>query len=190
MITDPRAGSPQAKQLQGMECKPTHQQIIGLKLYWARPYPPEQDPVFPMPVPSIRKLTQALLSLIHQRADRRSKKKHSLTAAKTTTILQKVNHNEKAESYVPDEGIRYSPRKPTELSGNRQPSKKIIQNNDSEDDPRSQEKNGGKDWEDARNVYRRPRRTKEQTEMNNTLEGINSRITEAEQINDLGDRMV
>ena len=98
-----------------------------------------------MPVPSIKNLTQALLSLIHQRADRRSKKKHSLTAAKSTTILQKVNHNEKAESYVPDEGIRYSPRKTTELSGNRQPSKKIIQNNDSEDDPGSQEKNGGKD---------------------------------------------
>ena len=43
-----------------------------------------------------------------------------------------------------------------------------------------------------RNVYQRPRRTKEQkTEMNNTLEGINSRIIEAEeQINDLEDRMV
>ena len=29
-----------------------------------------------------------------------------------------------------------------------------------------------------------------QTEMNNTLEGIHSRITEAEQINNLEDRMV
>ena len=49
-------------------------------------------------------------------------------------------------------------------------------------------KNNG---EDARNVYRRPRRTEEQTEMNNTLEEINSRITETEeQINDLEDRMV
>jgi len=45
------------------------------------------------------------LSLIHQRADR-SKKKHSPTEAKTKTILQNVNHNEKAESYVPDEGTR------------------------------------------------------------------------------------
>ena len=44
------------------------------------------------------------VSLIHQRADRRSKKKHSLTVAKTKTILWKVNHNEKAESYIPDEG--------------------------------------------------------------------------------------
>ena len=40
-------------------------------------------------------------------------------------------------------------------------------------------------------VYQRPRRTKEQTEMNNTLEGINSRISEAEEwINDLENRMV
>ena len=60
-------------------------------------------------------------------------------------------------------------------------SEKRIQNNDSEDDLRSQENNG----EDARIVYQRPRRTKEQTEMNNTPEGINSRITEAENINDL-----
>ena len=42
-----------------------------------------------------------------------------------------------------------------------------------------------KNGEDARNVYQRPRRTKEQTEMNNTLQGINSRITKAEEwIND------
>ena len=65
--------------------------------------------------------------------------------------------------------------------------RKKIQNDDSVDDPGSQKQNR----EDARNVYQRPRRTKEQTEMNNTLEGINSRITEAEdQISDLEDRMV
>ena len=40
-----------------------------------------------------------------------------------------------------------------------------IQNNDSENDPGSQKKNG----EDIRNVYQRPGRTKEQTEMSNTL---------------------
>ena len=67
----------------------------------------------------------------------------------------------------------------------------MIQNNDSEDNSGSQKKNGGKDWEDARNVYQRPGKTKEHTEMNNTLEGINSRITEAEEwISDLEDRMV
>ena len=45
----------------------------------------------------------------------------------------------------------------------RQSLRKRIQNNDSEDDLGSQKKNGGKGWEDARNVYQRPRRTKEQT---------------------------
>ena len=44
---------------------------------------------------------------------------------------------------------------------------KRIQNNDSED-PGSLKQNG----EDARNVYQRPRRTKEQTKMNNILGGI------------------
>ena len=48
-------------------------------------------------------------------------------------------------------------------SGDRQHSRKKIQNNDSEDNPRSQKKNGGKDWKYAINVYQRPRRTKEET---------------------------
>ena len=69
----------------------------------------------------------------------------------------------------------------------RQPSRKRIQNKDGEDDPRSWKQNR----EHVRSVYQRPRRTKEQTEMNNTLEGINSRITEAEgQISDWEGRMV
>ena len=42
--------------------------------------------------------------------DRKSKK-HSLTAAETKTILQKVNHDGKAESYVPDEGTRKKKQK-------------------------------------------------------------------------------
>ena len=67
----------------------------------------------------------------------------------------------------------------------RQPSKKKTQNNDSEHDL------GSQTGEDTRNIYRRPRRTKEQTEMNNTLEEINTRITEAEeQVSDLKGRMV
>ena len=45
--------------------------------------------------------------------------------------------------------------------------------------------------EDAWSVYQRPRRTKKQTETNNTLERISSRKTEAgEWISDLEDRMV
>ena len=60
-------------------------------------------------------------------------------------------------------------------------------NNDSEDDPGSQQNNG----KHARNAHQRLARTKEQTKMNNTLEVINSRISEAEEcINDLEDRIV
>ena len=81
-----------------------------------------------------------------------------------------------------------NPRKTTKWSRDKQPSRKRIQNIDSEDNPGSQEKNGGKDWEDAKNFCRR---TKEQTEMNNALEGISSRITEAEEwINDLQGRIL
>ena len=80
-----------------------------------------------------------------------------------------------------------TPEKTMKESGDKQPSRKIIQNNDSDDDPGSWENNE----KDARNVYQRPTRTKEQMEMNNTLEGIHSRITEAEErINDLEDRMM
>ena len=75
----------------------------------------------------------------------------------------------------------------TELR-DRQSSRKRIQSSDSEDDSGSQKKNGDKDWEDARNVYQRPRRTKEQTD--ESLEGINSRISEAERISELEDKMV
>ena len=55
-------------------------------------------------------------------------------------------------------------------------------------DPRSQKQNGGMDQEDKRNLQQRPRAAKEQTEMNkkitemkNTLEKNNIRITEAEE---------
>lgn len=41
--------------------------------------------------------------------------------------------------------------------------KKIMQNKNNEDDQRSWEKNGGKDWKDAKNILKRPKRTKEQT---------------------------
>ena len=49
---DPRAGMPQPKQQPGREPNPYHQQRIGLKLYWARSCPPEQEPVFPTASPS------------------------------------------------------------------------------------------------------------------------------------------
>ena len=69
--------------------------------------------------------------------------------------------------------------------------------NDGKDDLRCQKKNRGVDQEDTRKVEQRPRRTKEQTQMNKTMtemkitqEGINSKITEAEQISDLENRIV
>ena len=72
-------------------------------------------------------------------------------------------------------------------SGDKQPSRKITQNKDSEHDPGSWENNE----KYGRNVYQRPTRTKEQIDMNNTLEGIHSRITEAEElVSGLEDRMV
>ena len=45
------------------EHSPTHQQKIGLKIYWAWPHPPEQDPVS-YSLPPIRKLTSFLSSSI------------------------------------------------------------------------------------------------------------------------------
>ena len=45
-----------------------------------------------------------------------------------------------------------TPEKQVNENGDRQPSGKRIQNNDSEDDPGPQKKNGGKDREDARTV--------------------------------------
>ena len=59
---DRSACSPQAKQLSGRECNPTHQQIIGLKLYWAMICPPEQDPVFPTVSPCHRAPYPSLLA--------------------------------------------------------------------------------------------------------------------------------
>ena len=95
----------------------------------------------------------------------------------------------KAGSYVPDEE-KVKPQKTAKQGGDRQSSRKGIRNKDSEGDPESWEKKGGKDWDDARNVYQRPKRNK-QTEVTDALEGIHSRLTEAEaQINDLEDRMV
>ena len=40
----------------------THQKIIGLKLYWAGPCPPEQDPVFPIASPSHQEANTSLLA--------------------------------------------------------------------------------------------------------------------------------
>ena len=50
------------------------------------------------------------------------------------------------------------------MKWDRQLTQKIIQNHDSKDDPRSQEKNGGIDPEYTRNILQKPRRIKEQVD--------------------------
>ena len=52
-----------------------------------------------------------------------------------------------AEKYIPDEGSRYNPRRKTNWKGNRQSTRKRVQSNNSEDDPRSQKMNTGIDPE-------------------------------------------
>ena len=50
-ITQPVDGgvwSRPVKKLTGRECSPTYPQIIRLNFFWAWPYPPEQEPVFPI----------------------------------------------------------------------------------------------------------------------------------------------
>ena len=49
-------------QTTGREHSPTHQQKIGLKIYWAWPCPLEQDPVFPTASPSHQEASSSLLS--------------------------------------------------------------------------------------------------------------------------------
>ena len=65
-----------------------------IKALLSKALPTRARPSFPhcqsLPLRSLHKS----LSLIHQRADRRNKK-HSLTEAKTKTILWKVNHHDK-----------------------------------------------------------------------------------------------
>ena len=101
---DPRTGSHQAKQLQGGSAiHPSAENWI--KVLLSKVLPTRARPSFShhQSIPS-RSLHKPL-SLISQRADRRNKK-HSFTAVKTKIILQNVNHDEKAESYVLEKGTR------------------------------------------------------------------------------------
>ena len=79
----------QAKRIPGRECHPRHQQITVLL---SKALPTRARPSLSLPSRNLHKPPRPS----HQRAYKRSKKKHSLTEAKTKTILQKVNHNEKA----------------------------------------------------------------------------------------------
>ena len=57
-------------QTTGREHSPTHQQKIGLKIYWPWPHPSQLDPVSPSVSLSPQKASINFLTLIHQRADR------------------------------------------------------------------------------------------------------------------------
>ena len=76
-----------------------------------------------------------------------------------TKTLQKVNQW-KSRKLCPRWRDKIKPQITTKWSRDRQPSKKRTQNDDSGDDSGSWKRNRGKDWEDARNVYQRPRRNK------------------------------
>ena len=109
---DFRAGWPQAKQLTDWDLSPTHQQAIELKFSEHGPAHQSKTQLFPcqsLPSESLHKP----LSLIHQRADRRSKNNYSSITSKMKTTSQKVNQNEKAEDYISDEGTRKDTRKTT-----------------------------------------------------------------------------
>ena len=74
--------------------------------------------------------------------------------------MQKVRQTKTTEKYVENKGTRKKLRT-TKWKGDRQSTWKIIQHNDSKDDPKSQEKNGGTDGDDIRNVQQGARRFKE-----------------------------
>ena len=101
---DPRAGMPQPKQLPGRDPQPLSSAENWIKALLSKTLPTRARTSFShcqsLPSGSLP------LSLIHQRADRRSKKANCPTAAKTKTTLQKVNQDESARSYVSDEGTR------------------------------------------------------------------------------------
>ena len=61
-------------------------------------------------------------SLLHQRADRRSKKNHNPTVARTKTTIQKVNQDEMHNA--PDEGKIKPPEKLNEVEIGKLPEKK------------------------------------------------------------------
>ena len=90
---------PLSPQTQGLDC---HQQTIGLKLYWV-------TASLSPPVPPIRKLLHKLLSLLHQRADRRSKKNHNPKRLYYRKLIsmkkQKVTFQMKGQDKTPEKQL-------------------------------------------------------------------------------------
>ena len=80
-----------------------------------------------------------------------------------------------------------NPQKSNQMKWRQATFQKRLQTKNTEDDARSQKKNR----EYARNVCQKLKQKNKQTEMNNTLEALNRRITKSEKwISDLEDRMV
>ena len=89
----------------------------------------------------------------------------------------------KAEKYYKNEGTNYKHRRPNKWRGNRHTTRKRIQSNASKDDEKSWKQNGRKcknqlAIEELKNKHTETNTTF--TESKNTLEGINSRLSEAE----------
>ena len=59
---DPKTGPPQGKRPTEREHNPTHQWRIGLRFYWARPCPSQQDSVVPITSPSHQETYRGLLT--------------------------------------------------------------------------------------------------------------------------------
>ena len=101
-----------------------------------------------------------------------------------------------------NEGTNYKHRSPNKWRGNRKITWKRIQHNDNQDDQKPWKQNGenesinkelkesiNKDLEELKTKHTETYNTI--TEIENTLEGINSRISEAaEWVNELKDKMV
>ena len=89
---DPRAGSPQAKQLTGRE---PHLSVYNwIKALLSKALPTRARPSFSHLQSLLLGSLHKPLSLLHLRADRISKKNHNRTAARTKITLQKVNQHD------------------------------------------------------------------------------------------------
>jgi len=84
------------------------------------------------------------LSLLHQRADRRSKKNYSPSVARTKPHYRKLTRMKKQRVLSHAKRQDKTLQKQLNEVEIRQPSRKRIQKNNSEDDSRSQKKDGGK----------------------------------------------
>ena len=177
--TDPRTGLPQAKNntRERAQPHPSENNWI-LKLYWARPCPPEQDPVFPTATPSHQEAYTSL-SASSIRRDRRQKK-YNPTVTKTKPHHRKLTSMKKLKVMYQTKG-QDKPQKNNWVETGNLPEEELrrvivrmIQGLRKRTATKT-EKMGEmftKDLEELKN---------KQTEMNHTPEGMHRRITEAEE---------